>query len=95
MTWLLGVKRWLYIAGAVVAAVFIAWFQYLRKEVKEQKVKIETAEDSNKRLKAEIDEFTKFTEVKQEIKDAEDTVTKLSDNAVDDQLLDKYTRNKD
>jgi Tfp pilus assembly protein PilN len=95
MTWLLVVKRWLYIAGAVVVAVFVAWFQYLRKEVKEQKVKIDTVEDRNKRLRAEIDEVTKFTEVKQEIKDAEDTVTKLSDNAVDDQLLDKYTRNKD
>lgn len=95
MTWLLGVKRWLYVAGAVVVAAFVAWFQYLRKEVKEQKVKIDTVEDRNKRLRAEIDEVTKFTEVKREIKNAEDTVTKLSDNAVDDQLLDKYTRNKD
>jgi DNA-binding transcriptional regulator GbsR (MarR family) len=95
LNWITGIKRWLYIAGAVVVAVFIAWFQYLRREVKEQQVKLDDVETRNNQLKLDIEEAVKVTEVKQEIKNAEDATDMLSDDDVTQQLLDKYTRNKD
>lgn len=90
---LTGFKKYIYIAGAVVLAVFAGWFKHLKNEVEKQKIKLDNVNRTNAGLKAEIEEAVKVTEIKQEIEDVENDVSHMSDDDVDDRLLSDYTRN--